>query len=414
MTPPRGTVLDAPVKEEQGAALWSEAQGHVSAQPVIEPRAHIERASLWPSGAAPLQIAAPTFDWRPWHGWAFSAVLAAAAYAVQFLPFPPFRIVLEGGVVRHPVGPAIIAIVLGVAMCNLLRLPDAVRAGSRILVKRSIPWAIVCIGAGLNLAVVATIGLSSLLIVVGSIAIAITVALLCGRALRLRGRTALLLSAGTAICGNSAILAVAPVAKAKEKEILVSIGVVNLLGLLFMLLLPVLGAMLAMSPEAFGVWAGASVHAVPQAIAAGFAYPGAGGAGEVATLVKLVRVAMLVPLVIGIALIAANGNGNGGLRSVKLRTLVPWFIWGFLAMAYINTLVTGSEYLPETFAGAARSAMDGFNWIGGILLTVCLAAIGLDVDLRKLARVGKRALLTGIVASVAMASGALVLITILL
>ncbi len=353
----------------------------------------------------------PPIQAQPWHGWAIACAIAGAAYASQHLPVAPFRIVLESGAVRHPVGPALVAIVLGVLIRNTLRMPDAIISGSRAMSKRSIPWAIALIGAGLNLAVVASIGVASLSIVFGAIALAVIAALAAGRAARLRSRSSLLLASGTAICGNSAILAIAPIIKAREKEILVSIGVVNLIGLAFMVLLPAVGALVGMSGEQLGVWAGASIHSVPQAIAAGFAYPQP-GAGEVATLVKLVRVAMLVPFVIVVTLLMANGNG--GLHNVKVRKLMPWFIWGFLALAAANTFVQASGALPPEVATTLSSGMSWLNLTGGILLTISLGAIGLDVNLRTLTRVGKRALLVGVIASVAMAAGCYALIMLLM
>jgi uncharacterized integral membrane protein (TIGR00698 family) len=379
-------------------------------KPVVNEIAATEQALPVPVDLADSRRS--TLRLGPWHGWLLSSAVAGAAYATQYLPFPPFRVVMENGVVRYPVGAAVIAIVMGVVLRNLLPLPRTVGAGSRSIVRWAIPGAIVLIGAGLNLGVIASIGLPSLIVVIGSIAIALGAGYVACRALGLSSKLAVLLSAGTAICGNSAILAIAPVIKAREKDMLVSIGTVNLLGLAFMLLLPSIGGLMGMSPEAFGVWAGASIHSVPQAVAAGFAYPGEGAAGEVATLAKLVRVAMLAPLVLIIVMIFANGNG--GVRSVRFSRLVPWFIWGFLALAVVNTVVHGTTLVPELISQTLTFALGRLNWIGGVLLTLSMAAIGLDVDLRQLSRAGGRAILAGLIAVITLAAGSFSLIAILL
>ena len=133
--------------------------------------------------------------------------------------------------------------------------------------------------------------------------------------LKLWKRTALLIGAGTAICGNSAIVAVAPLIDATDEDLMLSMSTINLLGLPLMFLFPLAGAMLGLGDQAYGVWAGTSIHAVPQVVAAAFAF--SPGAGSIATLVKLVRVALLAPftfvLAIAIRTAQADGRGPGAL-----------------------------------------------------------------------------------------------------
>src|SRR5690606_19367004 len=140
-----------------------------------------------------------------------------------------------------------------------------------------------------------------------------------------------LLGAGTAVCGNSAIVAVAPVVSAPEEDVAASLAAVNLYGLLVMLAVPAIAAPLGMPEAHAGVWAGTTVHAVPQAISAGAAVGET--AAEIATAFKLVRVAMLAPLVLLIALITAR-RGTSGVRFSKL---VPWFVWGFVVASALKT-----------------------------------------------------------------------------
>lgn len=357
----------------------------------------------------PMQEHSPSARWGVWTGWILAIVVAGAAYGVEYLPFPPFRVIEPTGAVRAPLSAAIIAILLGAIIRNLARLPSSVSFGCRAIVQYVIPFAIVLVGAGLNLAVVRSIGAASMAIIIVCILLALGAAYAAGRVLGLPRKTSVLLGAGTAICGSSAIVAVAPLIKADGKDLVLSISTVYLMGLIFMLTMPAIGAALGMSPEAFGVWVGTSIHAVPQAVTAGFAIA---DAGEVATLVKLVRVAMLAPLALLIALLAANGRG--GIKSIRITRLVPWFIWGFVGMAIVSTIVRMPGILSEEAMAEATTMLAWINRAGTVLLTLSMAAIGLEVDLREMARVGSRALLACAFASIILAVGSYVMIALVL
>ncbi|HRQ75189.1 MAG TPA: putative sulfate exporter family transporter [Phycisphaerales bacterium] len=347
--------------------------------------------------------------WGASIGWILSIFVAAAAYGVEYLPFPPFQVVEPTGAVRAPLSAAIIAILLGAIIRNVAKLPSSVSFGCRAIVRYVIPLAIVLVGAGLNLAVVRSIGMVSMAIIIVCILLALGAAYAVGTALGLPRKTSVLLGAGTAICGSSAIVAIAPLIKADSKDLVLSVSTVYLTGVAFMLTMPAIGTALGMSPEAFGVWVGTSIHAVPQAVTAGFAIA---DAGEVATLVKLVRVAMLAPLALLIALLAANGRGE--IRSIRIMQLVPWFIWGFVGMAIVSTIVRMPDVLDEETMADAANVLAWINRAGTVLLTLSMAAIGLEVDLREMARVGSRALLACAVASVILAAGSYVMISLVL
>ena len=363
---------------------------------------------------------------KPWvkllPGYAMSVGIAIIAYALHELPFAPFSIASDAGV-RHPISAPILAVLIGLAARNLIVLPDAVKAGCKSAIKTYIPVAIVLTGGGLNLAVVSTIGVKALFIVVACIAVALAAGYYLGRICKLSHETSLLLGSGTAICGNSAIVATAPLIDAKDDDIVLSIGTVNLFGLLAMLAWPFVGGWLALSPEAFGVWAGTTIHAVPQVVAAGFAY--GPEAGTLAALVKLVRVACLAPMVFFLAIIHARrhmGDTNGGPLTVRYARLVPWFVWGFVILSLTHTLgllpamsfapvnpFTGETLAPITFELAAACTA-----LANLLLTMDMAAIGLEVNLRQLAGVGSRALLAGLLSTALLGLASLSLISLLL
>lgn len=367
-------------------------------------------------------VAAPFARPALWPGYVITSIVAVAAYAIHFLPMAPFSVLTETGV-RYPVSAAIIAILVGLLLRNTLPLPDSIKAGCKSTVKKVIPLAIVFMGAGLNLSHIASVGLTALVITVICLTTAIAGAYYIGRMLGLGPKTALLLGAGTGICGNSAIVAVAPLIDAEDDDVVLSVGTVNLFGLLAMLVMPAIGGWLALDDDVFGVWSGTSIHAVPQVVAAGFAY--SPEAGTLATLVKLVRVALLAPVVFVLAMLHArhrssHGATNGEL-AVHYTRLVPWFVWGFLGFALLNTLgliPTLNFGLADLFTGASQhvsvSMTHVFEWAGKLLLTVAMAAIGLEVSLRQLAGVGTRAITAGMLSTIALAAVSLGLISLLM
>jgi uncharacterized integral membrane protein (TIGR00698 family) len=261
-----------------------------------------------------------------------------------------------------------------------------------------IPITIVLTGATLNLTDLAK-GLPYLTVVLLAVASGTLAALAVGRMLGATPHTALLIGAGTSICGNSAVIATAPVVRSNDDDLLLSLGTINVLGLLILLLLPLAGGGLSMSQEAFGVWAGATVHAVPQAVTAGFAF--GPQAGALATLVKLVRVTMLAPYILVLALLARRREPAAG--PIRYMSLLPPFLWGFAGLAVVGTL----GFLPDLVfhpAGTSNpvqfTASQAISSVGTLLLTLSMAAMGLEVNLKHLVRTGGPALLTGAAASI--------------
>ena len=343
---------------------------------------------------------------RVW--WAYFPALAitAISFGIHYLPFAPFRILSSSGA-RYPVSAAIVAIVVGVLVRNLLPLPASVAETAKGQAHRIIPITIVLTGAGLNLGRIATIGPKAASIIVICMVVAIAAAIWLGRLLGLHERTGILIGAGTAICGTSAIVAVAPLIEAEDEDMMLSIGTINVLGLVMMFLLPGVGGLLHLRDVAFGVWAGTTIHAVPQAVAAGFAY--GPYAGALATLIKLVRVTLLAPFIIVVGLLHARRSGSG--LAIRYSRLVPNFVYGFFALALCNTL--GLFPVLQFRFGSVPMA-DLLTNLGEILLTLSMAAMGLEVNVRFLARTGGTALFTGAAASVILALTSLLLIRVLL
>lgn len=354
-------------------------------------------------------------------GYAFAGVLTASAYGLEVLPFAPFT-VASGTTVRHPVSAAIIAIVLGLVLRNTLPLPSAIKAGCKNVVKKAIPVAIVMLGAELSLSSIAQIGGYAVLVTMLCLLLALAAGYYAARLFGLSKKTALLLGVGTGICGNSAIVAVAPLIDAVDDDLVLSIGAVNLFGLLAMLAWPLVGAALEVRDDAFGVWSGVSIHAVPQVVAAGFAYSVA--AGKLATLVKLFRVALLAPLVFVLSVVHARrraAESKPENLTVHYTKLVPWFVWGFVLLALMNTVglipTLSFELAPFLPGGSQQVSVDvggACTKAGKVLLTFAMAAIGLEVNLRQLAGVGGKALLAGLTSTAVLGAGSLLLIQVML
>lgn len=375
---------------------------------------------LFESVVAPSKAAAPASHWvKLIPGYVLSIMVAGLAYALHELPFAPFTVVGEAGAVRHPIGPAIVAVLVGLLIRNTIALPDMFKAGCKSAIRTYIPVAIVLTGGGLNLAVISQVGIRAFVIIAICIVVALVGGYYIGRLCKLSAKTSLLLGAGTAICGNSAIVATAPLIDAEDDDIVLSIGTVNLFGLLAMLAWPLLGGWMAMTSETFGVWAGTTIHAVPQVVAAGFAF--SPEAGTIAALVKLVRVACLAPMVFILAIYHARRHKqNGDGLTVHYTRLVPWFVWGFLILAVANSL----GLLPElSFQPAAPFSSPGTSLtihvsaactiMANLLLTMDMAAIGLEVNVRQLISVGGRALVAGLFSTLAVGAAGLILLALL-
>lgn len=338
-----------------------------------------------------------------WPGWLTSIGVAALAYAVHYLPFAPFRV---GE--RRPISPAILAIVIGALATNFLHPSARIFHGTKDAVRRAIPLAIVLTGASLNFANATAVGWRAFAIIVATMASAVASAWIFGRMLKLSRGTCLLIGAGTAICGNSAIIATAPLIDAEESDVMLSVGAVNVLGLVLMFVSPLAGGLLGMNDQGYGVWAGTTIHAVPQAVAAGFAF--SAKAGGLATLVKLVRVALLAPLLLILAF--SHARSQRGRFKVHYSRLIPPFLWGFLALFALNSL----GFLPvlQFQSGYSVASAGVLAELGSLMLTLAMAALGLEVNVRVLARAGGAAMAAGTLACVATCAASYLLIRALL
>ena len=208
------------------------------------------------------------------------------------------------------------------------------------------------------------------------VAIALCVSFVICRGLRLPLRMSILIACGNSICGNSAIAAVAPVIGADGDDIAASISFTAVLGVIVVLLLPLAMPLLSLSASQYGVFAGLTVYAVPQVLAATGAVSLT--SAHVGTLVKLVRVLMLGPVVLLLSLFGPQA-GDAPRQRLRLSALVPWFIAGFLALMALRS----AGLLPPALLKPAQAA-------SSFLTVMSMAALGLGVDARSVLRAGGR------------------------
>jgi uncharacterized integral membrane protein (TIGR00698 family) len=278
---------------------------------------------------------------------------------------------------RAVIEPLVLAILVGMAARTVGGSWPRGEAGVRFASKNVLEAAVFLLGATMDVPRLFASGPMLALAIVLLVCTALAAGYAIGRAAGLSPKLAILVASGNAICGNSAIAAVAPVIGADTKDVAASIALTAVLGVLVVLGLPLLIAPLALSDYQYGVLAGLTVYAVPQVLAAAFAVSAL--SGQVATVVKLARVLMLGPVVLFFALRERRANARDTESRMALGKLVPWFVVGFVALAALRS----AGVIGDTPASVAKTSA---AW----LTIVAMAGLGLSVDVRAVRAVGAR------------------------
>jgi uncharacterized integral membrane protein (TIGR00698 family) len=266
-------------------------------------------------------------------------------------------------------------------------LPHPFHVESKRLSRFLLQASVVALGFGMNLQQVLQAGRSGFVYTALSITLAMMLGLGLGYFIHVGRKPAFLISAGTAICGGSAIAAVGPIAEANEEEMAVALGTVFILNSVALFVFPLLGVMFGMSQEQFGLWSALAIHDTSSVIGAAAKYGPT--ALTVATTIKLARALWIVP----VSFVAA------AVLKSKARIQWPWFILFFCLAALLNTL------LP-----VLHSAFGMLNHLGKIGLTVTLFLIGTGLNKATLKNVGVRPLLQGLALWIVVGAGTLALI----
>ncbi|NMB90307.1 MAG: putative sulfate exporter family transporter, partial [Chloroflexi bacterium] len=247
-------------------------------------------------------------------------VIAACAYAL--------------GLVIPVVGGPVFGISLGIVVSTLWKPPVATRKGLKFTSKYILQLAVILLGFEMNLASIIQTGRNSLLVILITLSTAFLVAILVGRSLKLEPKLYTLIGVGTAICGGSAIAAASSAIDADDQDISYSISTIFLFNVIAVFLFPLAGHLLHLSDAGFGMWAGTAINDTSSVVAAGYAYSDA--AGSFATIVKLTRSLMILPVTLALAMLFSRQNQEGG--SFNLGRVFPWFILGFLAAAVLRSV----------------------------------------------------------------------------
>ncbi len=290
---------------------------------------------------------------------------------------------------KYPIiGGPVFGILLGIILNNTVGRPAFTSGGIKFTSKKILQWAIIVLGGSLSLTQVWKTGLQSLSVMLFTLACAFIAAYCFGKLLRIPFNMTSLIGVGTAICGGSAIAAVSPIIEADEMEVAYSVSTIFFFNVIAVLVFPPLGHVLGFSDTAFGLWAGTAVNDTSSVVAAGYAFSNL--AGSYATIVKLTRSTMIIPiaLIFAIAMAMKKKNASGAENKINysIKSIFPWFILGFLATSLLNTL--------GLFKGDTVTYLSS---AGKFLIIMALTAIGLSADFRKMLKTGLKPLFLGLI-----------------
>ncbi len=307
---------------------------------------------------------------------------------------------LAGSVVPL-VGGAVFGILFGI-LIGFVKRPDATAVGIKFTGKKVLQYAIILLGFEMKMSLVLEVGSRSLFVMLFTLSASFITAALVAKALKVSPNEAILIGVGTSICGGSAIAATAPVIRAGDDEVAQSISTIFLFNIIAVFLFPALGRLLGLSDQGFGLWAGTAVNDTSSVVAAASAWSQASGNNDalaLATIVKLTRTLMIVPITLVLAFYTArktrrNGSGaqGGALASYSFVSTFPWFVLGFVAAAVLNSTLP----IPASWSSTLVK-------VGKFMIVMAMSAIGLSTNLKRLLTNGRRPILLGLCCWVAVA-----------
>ena len=320
------------------------------------------------------------------------AVAAVACFIENLLPI-------------HLIGGAVIAMFIGMLVNHFIGKNGFLAPGIKFTSKKILKFAIILLGLSLNINTILHVGKLSLVVMVFTLATCFGGGYFIGKALGLNWKLSNLISAGTGICGGSAIAAIAPTIDAEDGDVAYAMSATFLFDMAMIVLFPIMGRAIGMNAEAFGIWAGTAVNDTSSVVATGYAFSEA--AGDFATMVKLTRTLSIIPTVLTFAIIQMNIKRKEAIKvgksakeiktSFSFSKIFPWFILGFLAMSIVASIFT----IPAEIVSTTKSASK-------FLMVCALAAIGLNTSFKDMKKSGIKPMLHGFIISVLVVVVALV------
>ena len=294
------------------------------------------------------------------------------------------------------IGSSVFALILGILLNELIDLPENSRPGLNWSGKKLLQYSIIFMGFSLPIETVASTGLSSLKISLPTITVAFLAAIIFGRVFHLKSHLRTLIGFGTAICGGSAIAAAAPIIEADEEEIALSMSTIFFFNILAVFIFPVLGHIWHMSNFHFGLWSGTAINDTSSVVAAAFSYSKA--AGEMATIVKLTRALMIVPVCLGLIGLKLYRTKQQGSKKGILKKIVPWLIIWFI----VSSLISSIGLVPKVVIPYLKE-------ISQLFMAMALVGIGSKVSWKQFRSAGSAPLLVGLIAWFCVAGSSLIL-----
>lgn len=312
---------------------------------------------------------------------------------------------LESLLPIHLIGSAVIAMFIGMLLNYFLKDTKVLASGLKFTSKKILKFAIILLGLSLNITTILNVGKMSLTVMIFTLLTCFGGGYFIGKALGLNWKLSNLISAGTGICGGSAIAAIAPTIDADDNDVAYAMSATFLFDMAMIVLFPIMGRALGMTDQAFGIWAGTAVNDTSSVVATGYAF--SEGAGDFATMVKLTRTLAIIPTVITFAFVqlrlkrkealANSQNGSELKANFSIKKIFPWFILGFLAMSIVASVFS----IPVTVVSGTKAASK-------FLMVCALAAIGLNTSFASMKKAGIRPMIHGFIISVLVVIVALV------
>ena len=303
---------------------------------------------------------------------------------------------LESLLPVHLIGSAVIAMFIGMVLNYFLRNTKIFAAGLKFTSKKILKFAIILLGLSLNITTILNVGKMSLTVMIFTLLTCFGGGYFIGKALGLNWKLSNLISAGTGICGGSAIAAIAPTIDADDNDVAYAMSATFLFDMAMIVLFPMMGRALGLTDQAFGIWAGTAVNDTSSVVATGYAF--SEGAGDFATMVKLTRTLAIIPTVITFAFVqlrlkrkealANSQNGSGIQANFSITKIFPWFILGFLAMSIVASVFP----IPAVVVSQTKS-------VSKFLMVCALAAIGLNTSFSSMKKTGIRPMIHGFIIS---------------
>ena len=298
-------------------------------------------------------------------------------------------------------GASIIALFMG-TIINSFFHPAWMKPALKFSSKKILKAAIVLLGASLSIRTIMSVGQMTFFVMIFTFAMCFGGGYFIRKLFGLNWKLSNLISAGTGICGGSAVAAIAPVIDADDKDIAFAMSSTFLFDMVMIALYPLMGKALGMTDIAYGIWAGTSVNDTASVVASGYAFSEA--AGDFATMVKLTRTIAIIPTVlvfawIGIRMKKKEMQATGDGKKVNMMKIIPWFIGGFLLLAVLNSI----GCIPVVVAGGIKSTSK-------FLMVTALAAIGLNTSLLDFKKAGLKPMFYGITIDTLVTLTALVVI----